>query len=232
MTAVWLPWPVLSVPALCLAGAAAGIHCSVMCGALGAHHLRARQGLSAPVAVAWLHAGRVLGYGALGALSGLLGQSLLRRLPDPWFGTALQAVADLALVGVGVQLVAARKPAPACCQPPLRNTRLAALPPWLNLSLRGVLWAALPCGLLYSVLLLAALSGNALGGGLLAAAFALGGTPMLAALAWRGARGTAQPASRTAGWWLIGLGLLGLAAILVLPHGGLPSWCGPAGSSS
>lgn len=226
---MWLPWSTLGVPALLLAGAAAGIHCTAMCGALGTHHLRAAQGLPAAEALFWLHSGRVLGYGALGLAFGALGQSLLRHLPAPWIGAALQATADLALIGVGAQLLAVRKPAPACCHAPAPpKSAWIELPPWLNLFGRGLLWAAMPCGLLYSVLLLAALSGDAASGGLLAGAFALGGTPLLAAVAWRGAR-RAQPGSRLAGWWLIGLGVLGLAAILVLPHAGLPGWCAPAG---
>lgn len=229
---MWLPWSTLSVPALLLAGAAAGIHCTAMCGALGTHHLRSRRGLPAAQALAWLHLGRVLGYGALGAAVGAVGQSLFRHLPDPALGTLVQAVADLALIGVGAQLLAARKPAAACCQVPVpQKSPRIELPPSLSLLGRGLAWAALPCGLLYSVLMLAALSGSAASGGLLAGAFALGGTPLLAVVAWRGAR-RVSPGSRLAGWWLIGLGLLGLTAILVLPHTGLSGWCAPAGRSS
>jgi sulfite exporter TauE/SafE len=222
---MWLPGTVLGAPALLLAGTAAGVHCAVMCGALGVHHLRASAGLPAPVALAWLHLGRVLGYGTLGALSGALGQSLLRLLPDPRAGAVLQIVADAALIGVGVQLLLAHRRRPAACCPAPSQGRVPGLPGWLNLLIRGLLWAVLPCGLLYSVLLLAALSGSAVDGGLLAAAFALGGAPLLATVAWRGARNTSAPRYQLAGWWLIGIGLVGLAAILVLPHTGVPGWC-------
>ncbi len=228
---MWIPGSVLTAPAMVLAGTAAGVHCVAMCGALGTHHIRAGSGMRAPVALAWLHGGRVLGYGALGGLFGALGQSLLRHLPDPVNGAVLQAVADVALIGVGAQLILSRRSTATCCQVPARG-RFSGLPQWLNLFSRGLLWALLPCGLLYSVLLLAALSGSTASGAMLAAAFALGGTPLLAAVAWRGARGNLAMRPQAGGWWLVGLGALGLAAIVVLPHAGLPGWCAPAATLS
>ncbi|MDP3293998.1 MAG: sulfite exporter TauE/SafE family protein, partial [Nevskia sp.] len=183
---IWLPGAVLTAPAMLLAGTAASVHCAAMCGALSAHQTRAASGgLPLPAALAWLHGGRVLGYGLLGAATGTVGQALLTHLPSPEYGRLIQSGASLVLVAIGVRLLRKRPRTPSCCQGAMARKPGAGR---LALLLRGLAWAAVPCGLLYSVLLLSALSGNGFDGGLLAAAFALGGTPLLAAIGWRSAR--------------------------------------------
>lgn len=209
---------VLSVPALLLAGGAASIHCVAMCGAVSARQAQAAPHLPPLQALALLHAGRVFGYALLGALAGAIGQALLRHLPDPSFGRTLQALAAVLLIVAGVRRL--QTPTmPICCRsasprPPSRSSVLMVL--------RGSAWAAVPCGLLYSVLLLAALSGTPADGALLTGAFALGGTPLLALVGWRSRR---RWPHRHAGAWLIAIGVLSFATTVLIPSDPLRSWC-------
>ncbi|UUZ49324.1 sulfite exporter TauE/SafE family protein [Massilia sp. B-10] len=79
----------------------------------------------------------------------------------------------------------------------------------------GALWGWLPCGMVYSVLITAMLSGSASSGAAVMTAFGLGTLPMLAVLgmAGSGLRGALQRASvrRIAGAVVIVFGLLGIA---------------------
>ncbi|HVT34883.1 MAG TPA: sulfite exporter TauE/SafE family protein, partial [Nevskiaceae bacterium] len=97
-----------------------------------------------------------------------------------------------------------------------------------SLFMRGLLWAALPCGILYGVLALCALAGDAARGALLAAAFGLGTVPgaalgsgSLGTLLRRAGLPSAAPAGALL---LIALGLL-QAAVVVLHRSLDPAWC-------
>ena len=88
------------------------------------------------------------------------------------------------------------------------------------------MWAFMPCGLLYSALLLAALSGTALDGALTMALFALGSSVSLLVGPWLllrlGARGSGEWGMR-----LVGLALAatsGWALWMGLAHDQAP-WC-------
>lgn len=221
---MWVPGSLITAPALFLAGMAASVHCTLMCGALSIHHARAVPPEQLPQALALTHGGRLLGYAALGAVAGAAGQGILRHLPALALGRTLQVLAALGVMAIGAQMALARQPAPACCRV-AEPAGLRRRPPALQSFGRGLLWAAVPCGLLYSVLGLAAVSGNAASGALLAGAFALGGSPLLAAVGWGGARRTLPVRRlRTTGWSLMGLGAAGLAAIVLLRAAG-PAWC-------
>jgi sulfite exporter TauE/SafE len=224
---MWIPAAGLGAPALFLAGAASGVHCGLMCGAIGIHQARGAGSLPAAAALAWVQAGRILGYALLGALAGALGQTILLHLPGPRAGQALQALAALGLAGVGLRLLRQGGAPPACCVP--RAAPRRRWPPRLALLGRGLLWALLPCGLLYSLLLLAALSGSAWSGALLSGAFAAGGAPLLAGIGWSGRR-RAAIAPRRAGWWLIAAGLAGCAATLLFPAV-IAGWCAARGAA-
>ncbi|WP_029921149.1 sulfite exporter TauE/SafE family protein [Nevskia soli] len=222
---MWIPGSVLSAPALFVAGVVSSAHCTLMCGALGVHQLRSVRALPPRSAMAWLYGGRLAGYSALGTVAGGLGQAMLRHLPDPMIGNVLQGAAALILVLIGLRYVFGARPAAACCRPPAPE-HLSYLPPRISMLLRGMLWAALPCGILYSVLLLAAFTGSAAGGGILMAAFALGGTPMLVAAAWASLNRSAPNRSRRiAGYWMIAFGCAGLAATILMSSGTVPGWC-------
>jgi hypothetical protein len=79
----------------------------------------------------------------------------------------------------------------------------------------GLLWGWLPCGLVYGILATALLSGNALDGAAIMAAFGLGTVPnlLLAGFAMRGlaARLQIRPVRIAAGTLVLGFGVYGLA---------------------
>lgn len=176
----------ISLSAALVAGLAGSAHCFAMCGSLaGAFGLRAR---SVGNALSY-HVGRLSGYTLAGVISGLL-------------GATLQAVLDLASIGswlriasgVLLLLIAFRMLSP---WNPLRWLETLGAKFWRGLQplthktgtlsgrtqaiALGFLWGWLPCGLVYSMLLFAALSGNALHGGAILLAFGLGTLPAMLA---------------------------------------------------
>ena len=155
-----------------LMGLAGAPHCAAMCGAACGGVTR-----GSPRAMAQFQAGRLLGYGAAGALAALAVQSLAWLAQQ---AAALQPVWTLFHLGVlawGLLLLAqARQPAWVGAAGRAAWTRIrpvaAARGGMLGM---GALWSLMPCGLLYSALLVAALSGGPLDGALAMALFALGG---------------------------------------------------------
>jgi len=214
----------LTAPAFLIAGLATSPHCALMCGAVSATHLQTRGALTAAHAQLVVNLGRVSGYALLGALAAGAGSWLLPRLPGEAIGRWLQLGAALAMILVGALQMRARAARPACCaQPPLR---FALGPVPVRLFLQGLLWAALPCGVLYGVLLLASFSGTAAQGALLAGAFGLGTTPLLwASGALVGTLGRRRTALRSAAG--LALMLIGAAmTIAIAVHGADPlGWC-------
>lgn len=184
-------------------GLAGGVHCAAMCGAacagvvrlssgpavlqpagsLAARSVATRSWAGATLA---LQTGRVLGYGAAGALAATTMQSLAWMTSQ---ATALRPVWTLfhaALLAWGLLLVVmARQPAwvdGAGRALWARVQPLAHAPGGLLAT--GVLWALMPCGLLYSALLVAALSGGAVQGALTMALFAAGSAISIVAAPW------------------------------------------------
>jgi len=207
----------LTAPALFVAGATTSLHCALMCGAVNAAQARSRGAVPLRQALALVHGGRVLGYALLGALAGALGGRLALWLPAVPTGT-LQLLAALALIAAGVQQIrdgGAFPRSKRCCvpsgnSPPSR----VSLPPRGRLLAQGLLWALMPCGILYTVVLLAGLTTHALSGALLLAAFGLGTVPLMGASGGllglatrpRAARGLRQGA----GALLMALGVTGV----------------------
>jgi Uncharacterized conserved protein len=192
-----------------LAGLAGGAtHCALMCApfvlaqvAAGADRSHAGGALARMSGAALLpyHLGRMLGYGLLGALAGMLagvarattGLGVLLAIP-----LALAALVCLLLAIDRAGAGWLRAPAlPAWAGRML--ARLAADPRGARGVAMGLLLSALPCGLLYGALAGAAASGSALGGALAMAAFVLGTIPALIAVALSG-----RLLLRQAGAWL------------------------------
>jgi uncharacterized protein len=115
---------------------------------------------------------------------------------------------------------------------PLMKPLLPMDSPARALALGG-LWGWVPCGMVYSVLLTALLTGSALSGAAVMLAFGLGTLPMLLAMGMAGARvhgWLGRPGVRIAcGLVVLGFGLLGLAraadGLHGLPHGWLDALC-------
>lgn len=211
----------LGVPAMWLAGLAASPHCGLMCGPLQQLGLRRLDTAGRTRMLLALHAGRVAGYAAMGALSGALGLLVLRELPSPRLGLALQAFAAVLLIAFAVRVWQQRLP--ACCQTP---RRLQAAGTARGLA-SGLAWALMPCAPLYLALGAAAISGSALQGAALLAAFALGTMPLLAASAWGLASLQQLRASPRLGVALpLAVALSGLAGVALAPVFHSP-WCLP-----
>ena len=205
-----------------LMGLAGGPHCLAMCGAACAGigrsaQLRgAGQGTSAMLL---FQLGRVVGYGALGALAAstmkgvgwLSTQAVVFR--PLW--TFLHIVA--LLVGVLLML---RAEQPVWLGSLGRAIWRAVQQAVARLQLQsggsfvlGVLWALLPCGLLYAALLVAALSSHPWEGAIVMGSFALGSAVvlMLGPVLWLRLRGVQSLGGRDGAW---GVRLAGLALVL------------------
>jgi uncharacterized protein len=212
-----------------LMGLAGGPHCVAMCGAACAGIGRASGGQK--TRSMWIfQAGRLVGYSALGAMAAASMQGVgwlsiqSAALRPVW--TMLHVVA--ALLGL-MLLWQARQPAwlENAARRIWGQVRLVTgAAPGGAALLMGVLWALLPCGLLYSALLVAALTGNVVEGAAVMALFALGSSVSLMAGPWLWLRlrhgDSGQWAIRIAGLALLATSLWGLWMGLV--HNTAP-WC-------
>lgn len=192
-------------------GLAGGPHCVAMCGAACAGIGRA-AGARSTQALWTFQFSRMFGYALFGAFAAGSVQGLA------WLGTHTAVLRPVwtmfhvaALLLGAVLIWQARQPAwiENLGQNVWRRARpvLATLGPRAPVVL-GVGWALMPCGLLYSALLVASLSANALEGAAIMALFSLGTSISLLAGPWlllrlRGAR---------SGAWGIRLAGLALAA--------------------
>ena len=194
-----------------LMGLAGGPHCIAMCGAACAGIGQA-AGERKNSAMWSFQFGRIVGYSALGSLAAASMQGLgwmsvqTAALRPVWtlFHVAT-LVLGLLLLWNAQQPVwleqAGRKiwhGARALAQGRGRGAPLVS----------GVLWTFLPCGLLYSALLVAALTGNALDGAFVMALFAAGTSVSLMAGPWLWLRFS----GKGAGSWGVRLAGLALAA--------------------
>lgn len=216
-----------------LMGWAGGPHCLAMCGAPCAAIAQAGQPRPGRSLIGF-QLGRLCGYAALGALAAGLMQGL------GWltvYSAALRPVWSFfhAFAWVlGLWLVV-RAEMPAWAQALGRTTwrRIQTLAGrWGSPSvgapvLAGLMWALLPCGLLYSVLVVAALAAQPWQGALVMATFALSSGAVLALAPWallRWGRSIRIPAL---GMRLAGAALAlsaGTALYLGLFHNQAP-WC-------
>ena len=162
-----------------VAGLLTSVHCVGMCGPLGCL-VGGRQSASSPhLAFGAYHASRILAYGGLGAAAGIIGQAPIQALVRsplvvlPW-------LLVIALIAIGFGLDR-KLPRPQFLTKWLFRSklRLAQRPPLVAGGLLGMLTPLLPCGPLYLMVGLAAVSGSALAGAEFTIAFALGTVPLL-----------------------------------------------------
>ncbi len=218
----------LAITALVM-GLAGGPHCIAMCGAACAG-LGQAAGERRTQALWSFQLGRLLGYSALGGLAAATVQGL------GWLTTqsaALRPVWTMVHVAAFLMglllLVQARQPlwldtAASRLWAKVRafNQRWGMAAP----AVVGVLWALMPCGLLYSALMVAALSNDVWSGAAVMALFALGSSVSLWAGPWLllklGNLGDGRWGMRLAGLALAGLSAWALWMGLV--HDQAP-WC-------
>lgn len=178
-----------------LAGLFSSAHCFGMCGgiaaALGSGTPAVRrspvQGLSYQLL---FNSGRILSYAIAGAIAGGLSFWLGALIDIPAWTTVLRIATGLVMVAIGLQL--------AINWRGLRHIEALGSRFWRRLSplvgrllpvrsppealAVGMLWGWLPCGLVYTMLLAAATSGSALGGGSMMLAFGAGTLPAMVTL--------------------------------------------------
>lgn len=120
-------------------------------------------------------AGRIMGYGLLGATAGLIGQEVLGAAQwQPAF-ESIWAGLNAVLVMLGLSLLILGREPVWLSAAGSRLAGLARLTPGRGTEwLRGMLWALLPCGLLYTALSTAILAATPLSAAIVMAAFALG----------------------------------------------------------
>jgi sulfite exporter TauE/SafE len=228
-----------------LMGLVGGPHCIAMCGAACAGIGRSKSGSNTKSMWAF-QVGRLLGYSFLGGLAAaslqglgwlsihsaalrpiwtlfhvaaaMLGLMLLWRARQPvWLESSARKVwGKVRLLTSGVSTGSGGGAGGG-----VNTWRRESAP-----LLIGLLWSLLPCGLLYSALLVAAMSSSAPEGALVMALFALGSSLSLMAGPWLWLRlrgqGSGQWAVRLAGLALFATSLLALWMGLV--HNTAP-WC-------
>ena len=166
-----------------LMGLAGGPHCVAMCGAACAAF---SQSSEQPYAIHRFHLGRLLGYALLGAIATFAIQSIA------WLSSYSKALLPLwtffhvlVFFWGALLVILARQP--------IWVDRLGSNL-WQHVKKLskinhgyfyiGMLWALMPCGLLYSALIIASFNGNPLGGAMSMAAFAAGSSVSLFFAPW------------------------------------------------
>ncbi len=221
-----------------------GWHCALMCGGIATGLERSKQNGAKDANTAHLrfiskkelifeqlltHLGRISTYVLLGVVAGTLGFPLWQQGWLPVQRT-LFALAALIFLFQGY-LVLTKNKTKSSAWEVWFNTKTAAL--WSKLSkslhqpgrkphfLVGLVWGLVPCGLIYSILPLAFLSGDGVSGGLLMLAFGLGTLPNLLLISGFSARLAAwghQAWTRyVAASLMIFTGLFGLYRAFTLP---------------
>ncbi|MBA4214407.1 MAG: sulfite exporter TauE/SafE family protein [Polaromonas sp.] len=168
-------------------GLVGGPHCVAMCGAACAGISRAAGERSAR-ALWTFQLSRMLGYSLFGAFAAGSVQGLALLGTNTVAIRPIWTMFHAAVLLLGVVLIwQARQPAwiDSLGQALWRKARpvLSRLGPRASIVL-GVAWALMPCGLLYSALLVASLSANVLEGAAIMALFALGTSISLTAAPW------------------------------------------------
>ena len=182
--------------AVFLIGLLGGVHCIGMCGGIvGALTLQTPRRARAWSMHLAYSAGRIASYAAAGAIMGLIGGAGLMFNHILPVQMLFYILANLVLVGLGLYLAGLAG----------RLARLESLGAWLWRRVQpysarflpadtvakafalGTLWGWLPCGLVYSVLATALVSGGAASGAGVMLAFGLGTLPnlLLAGMAFK-----------------------------------------------
>jgi uncharacterized protein len=216
-----------------LMGLAGGPHCAAMCGAACAG--LTRLGGRSPKRSLWaFQAGRLAGYSLAGAAAAFAVESFAWLTSHSAALRPVWTLFHLAVLAWGLMLVAqARQPMWVSSAGRTIWSRVRPVAAARGgVFATGVLWAFMPCGLLYSALLVASLSGGPLEGALSMALFAVGSALSLALapqlLAWlqqTGNRLKQEWGTRAAGVLLVIAALWGLW--MDLAHR-IAVWCGIA----
>jgi len=217
-----------------LLGLAASGHCLVMCGgisaALGIATAKGADGRPRRALLVAYQFGRISSYALAGLLLGGVLGGAIALLDNETVRRTLRVLSALALV-LGALVASGRLRDPGFGIGPRIWPRLAPLGrrllPVASLPRAfafGMVWGWMPCGFVYTVLVIATLQGDALAGAATMAAFGLGTLPAMALAAFGAQRfaglagfGAKAGARRVAGFALLASALLTFAAPW-LPH--------------
>ena len=163
-----------------LMGLVGGPHCAAMCGAACAGITQ--SGAQSGKPAAWrsmgaFQAGRLTGYAAAGAAAAFSVENFAALTDRTAALRPIWTLFHLAVLAWGLMMLAqARQPQWISVAGRASWTRIRPFAAARGgVFATGALWAFMPCGLLYSALLVASLSGGPLEGALSMALFALGG---------------------------------------------------------
>ncbi len=182
----------LPVAAALLSGLVASGHCVAMCGPIASLAGRNGRGRRALL----YQGGRLVSYTAMGASVGYLGVALGDIAGVAQWSLVLRLVLAAVLLSIGWNMLLRRGrrslferiggrlwsrllPLVGTLQP-ARSRR--------DLIVMGLLWGWLPCGMVYSMLAIAAVAGGPLGGASVMMAFGLGTLPAMIGISWSSAR--------------------------------------------
>jgi uncharacterized protein len=206
-------------------GLAGGPHCTAMCGAACAGVVR--MGAGRPKSPWVFQAGRLAGYSIAGALAAETVQGLSWLVGQAAALRPVWTLFHVAVLGWGLMLLMlARQPEWVS---DAGRTMWKRMCPWVGtrrgLFTAGAAWAFMPCGLLYSALLVASLSGTAIDGAISMALFALGSGLWLAAAPRLFAKLRDSAGTRISGLLLV---VAAVFAIWVDLAHRIAVWCGIA----
>lgn len=178
----------VDLPLVFLGGLLGATHCIGMCGgfalALGAGTTRWQANL---VRQLLYTLGRVATYALLGAIAAFVGTRLTRSFSSLHLAQAVLAtVAGAALIGYGLHNLGwlpsrAQGQSSVACLAGKLFLPLFQVQHWSKSFAAGVMTGFLPCGLVYTFLVLAASSGNLAVGALRMAVFGAGTAPLMIA---------------------------------------------------
>jgi sulfite exporter TauE/SafE len=180
----------LSVGAALVAGLAASGHCLGMCGgiagALAMRRPQATAGSKLALALAY-NLSRITSYAVAGAIAGLLGRTLLKAVDVAPLSIAFRVVAGLIMLAAATRLLFGWR-----LLDPLEAAGAGLwrrIAPWAGRQGRGggiggavglgLAWGWLPCGMTYSMLLLAATTASVPMGAGVMLAFGAGTLPSM-----------------------------------------------------
>ena len=180
----------LSLGAAFAAGLAATGHCIGMCGgiagALAMRSPRATPRTKLALALAY-NFSRIASYVVAGAIAGLLGRTLLKAVDIAPLSVAFRVVAGLIMLAAAARLLFGWR-----LLDPLESAGSGLwrrIAPWAGRQSRsggigaaislGLAWGCLPCGMTYSMLLLAATTASVPMGAAVMLAFGLGTMPSM-----------------------------------------------------
>jgi sulfite exporter TauE/SafE len=213
------------------------LHCLGMCGGIvGAltfslpAEIRESRWRLLPFLAAY-NAGRIASYTAAGAVLGATGATLFRAISPRYGHAALQAIATLILIGVGLYLAGwfprfaliERLGVPVWQQLEPIGRRMIPVRSLPQAFLFGLVWGWLPCGLVYSALFWTVSAGSAGAGALFMLAFGIGTLPGVITAGilagWMARLGRIPYARQAVGLMVIAVALGGLWFVGLQPTG-------------